>query len=61
MWDLISDGVIPENMEERLKEVGDWVKGNEEAIYGTKAGPYPYQISWGSIAQREEDGTPISI
>ena len=51
-----SHGVIPKKTEERLKEVGDWVKRNEEAIYGTKPGPYPYQISWGSISQREEKG-----
>lgn len=49
-----SNGVIPPKTEMRLKEVGDWVKRNEEAIYGTKAGPYPYQISWGSISQRKE-------
>ena len=51
-----SDGVIPEKTVARLKEVGDWVEKNAEAIYGTKAGPYPYQISWGSISQREEAG-----
>lgn len=51
-----SDGVIPEKSVARLKEVGTWVKKNEEAIYGTRAGPYPYEISWGSISQREEDG-----
>ncbi|MBU2950879.1 alpha-L-fucosidase [Tamlana agarivorans] len=51
-----SHGVIPAKTEARLKEVGDWISKNEESIYGTKAGPYPYQISWGSIAQREEAG-----
>ena len=47
-------GVIPKNMEERLKEIGDWLKVNGEAIYETEPGPYPYQISWGSITQKKE-------
>ncbi|WP_158973963.1 alpha-L-fucosidase [Cellulophaga sp. L1A9] len=48
-------GVITKNMEERLKEIGDWLKINGEAIYETKPGPYPYQISWGSMTQRKEN------
>ena len=48
-------GVIPKNMEERLKIMGEWLEKNGEAIYETKAGPYPHQISWGSITQREEE------
>lgn len=50
------NGVIPKSVEERLKTVGDWLKINGEAIYETEAGPYPHQISWGTISQRKEDG-----
>ena len=50
------NGVIPEKTVIRLKEVGEWVSRNKEAIYGTSPGPYPYQISWGTISQREESG-----
>jgi alpha-L-fucosidase len=50
------EGVIPKNMEARLKIMGEWLGKNREAIYGTQAGPYPHQISWGSITQRKEEG-----
>ena len=49
-------GVISKHMEDRLKIMGEWLERNGEAIYGSKPGPYRYQISWGSITQREEDG-----
>ena len=48
------DGVIPKPMVTRLKKMGDWLQKNGEAIYGTDAGPYPYEISWGTITQRKE-------
>ncbi|HEY8996118.1 MAG TPA: alpha-L-fucosidase [Lacunisphaera sp.] len=32
-----ADGTIPPVMEERLVEIGDWLKVNGEAIYGTRA------------------------
>ena len=50
------EGIIPKNMEERLREMGKWVEKNGEAIFRTKPGPYPYPISWGSITQRKKDG-----
>ncbi len=53
------EGVIPEEMVSRLNTMGDWLEKNGEAIYGTKAGPYPHEISWGSITQRQEDENTI--
>ena len=41
-----SEGVIPEMSQQNLHEIGNWMKLNSEAIYGTKASPFPY-LSWG--------------
>ena len=50
------NGVIPKSIEDRLEIVGEWLERNGEAIYETEAGPYPHQISWGSITQRKGEG-----
>lgn len=34
-----ADGRIPEIMEQRLLEIGEWLRINGESIYGTKKGP----------------------
>lgn len=39
-----ADGTIPPIMEERLLEIGDWLKVNGEAIYGTR--PAPRACQW---------------
>jgi hypothetical protein len=56
------NGVIPKDMEARLKTMGDWLKRNGEAIYGTEPGPYRYEISWGTITQRKgKDSTSLYL
>jgi alpha-L-fucosidase len=42
-----ADGTIPPLMEQRLLEIGDWLKVNGEAIYGTRPAPRPCQWTGG--------------
>lgn len=46
-----SEGLIPDSSIVRLKKIGDWMKVNGEAIYGTKASPFPY-LKWGRCTRK---------
>jgi alpha-L-fucosidase len=48
-----ADGRIPVIMEERLLQLGDWLRPNAEAIYGTHAHTVTRQWSAGNVPKLE--------
>jgi alpha-L-fucosidase len=48
----MANGEIPEQAASRLREVGQWLAKNGEAIYGTRGGPFAPQ-TWGVSTQKQ--------
>ena len=46
------EGLIPDASIERLNEIGQWMKVNGIAIYGTSAGPFTRQLPWGRCTSK---------
>jgi alpha-L-fucosidase len=45
-------GEIPAPSLERLQQVGEWMKVNSVAIYGTSASPFPHSLPWGAVTSK---------
>lgn len=50
-----AEGTFPPESIARLRDIGGWMKGHGESIYGTKAGPFR-SLAWGRCTQRTLDG-----
>ena len=57
----MGDGTIPEPSVERLLDVGAWLRTNGEAIYGTSATPFGYELGSYSRTEQGKNGKPIFI
>jgi alpha-L-fucosidase len=52
------EGLFPEISINRLKEMGEWIKENGEAIYGTRASPFG-KLDWGRCTQKFKGGNTL--
>jgi len=53
-----AEGEIPQPSIDALKVIGEWMKTNGDAIYGTKASPLP-PLAWGRCTQKMEGSNTI--
>lgn len=47
-----AEGTIPQPSVERLTQVGEWLKANNESVYGAQPSPFPYELPWGIITTK---------
>ncbi|MDQ1088462.1 alpha-L-fucosidase [Siphonobacter sp. SORGH_AS_1065] len=46
------DGTVVEFERDVLLKMGDWLRQNGEAVYGTKADPFPNPFKWGEVTTK---------
>jgi alpha-L-fucosidase len=50
-----AEGLFPDASIDRLKDIGQWMKANNESIYGTHASPFE-KLVWGRCTQKAMGG-----
>jgi len=50
-----AEGLFPQPSIDRLRAIGNWMKVNDESIYGTQASPFKY-LEWGCCTQQPIEG-----
>jgi alpha-L-fucosidase len=51
------EGLFPPEAVARLKEIGDWMKVNSAAVFGTVASPFPKPLPWGRCTTKVSRNT----
>lgn len=46
------EGVVPQPSVDGLHEIGEWMKVNSEAIYGSTGCLVPYELNWGAMTAK---------
>lgn len=55
------DGSIPSESIRIFKEMGAWMSINNEAIYATRANPFPIELEWGRMTRKGDDTLYIFV
>ena len=50
-----ADGSIPAESVRLFKEIGAWMKVNNEAIYETRANPFDVEFAWGRVTRKGDN------
>lgn len=54
-------GVIPQPEQDRMLAIGNWLRVNGEAIYGTHAGPFSKEHGAYSSTEKDKKGNPVWV